>query len=355
MDRRGGRRRSGPAVLCALGMAGMLCATNVGAQEAPSLSENLLNASVSELLQAAADRDARSLQTYHLIRVARRLQAVVMESLNQAPGAVKFPGADVVVDLQDAVASFGSGGVVPLDPEVLQGIEELASWYDLASWSRAEAAGCAGDEEGSFLEQLEATGSWWSEEGRAAPARALGHALALFYERGGFGPGIANAERVPACMAEGSEVGVRLALTDYRPPTPLDLTATRSSIDPHRQVELTWIDTWTDLGIGPGELNVERSSDGGVNWVQLGSVPRPDGAFTVSALTPGTAYRFRLTHGEEPASDVADAATEEITNGRPTWIIPVIGAAALGVLLLTRDGDGDVRRNGTVIVRIPLG
>lgn len=89
------------------------------------------------------------------------------------------------------------------------------------------------------------------------------------------------------------------------------------------QVVLDWLDTDGETG-----FKIERSSDGGSTWTQIGTVAKNIPSYTASGLTAGTAYSFRVT----PTSSLGDGPGVVI--GGSTRI-PAVTTLTLGSITST--------------------
>ena len=338
-------------------MLGLLAAGPSSAQEPTVVGGDPLSTSVAALVQSASQRDAASLQTYHLTRFVRQLEAHVVRSMDGASGARSFPGTPAVLDLTDVIATIDTAGPsdAPLDVGVMQGIREVASWYDLASWSRSPHGTCVDSSAEAFESRLEATRSWWSDRTRQNVARALVHALAIFYERAGWQRG-APTSAAHVCLAENRTEVIRLRLDRFVPH--VTLSAEPGRTDPRSQADLTW--TLRPPARRPLEVLQSEATSG--IWTVADTVPEQRGGISIDGLRPGVTYHFRVGPVGSPERDLSNVATVTLRESgcqrwwcRPRVVLPAVGALVGGILLLTRDDEDSAPRNGTVIVRIPLG
>jgi len=106
---------------------------------------------------------------------------------------------------------------------------------------------------------------------------------------GSLSPSTAYSFRVRAYDGgiDGAPSAVVSATTLGLPSAPADLTVTSLGAT---SVRLAWTDTST----GEQGFRIDASKDGGANWAQVNQLPPNTAAWTVSNLTPGTAYAFRV-------------------------------------------------------------
>lgn len=348
-------------------MGGPLTTGSADAQQAPTIAESLLEASLADLVGSARGGSG-AVQAYYVTRLARRLNDLILESMEDAPSASEFPGSSVVLELSDLVGPESAGGAPSLvDPSVTQGVRELVAWYALGSWNRGSRdtrAICEADES-DFAARLVSTNSWWRAPERIDAARSLAQALGLFYERSAFAGIQAPAESVSVCVAEGADV-VSLALTVYpgEPQGPtvtpsITLQATRSTTAPQSQIDLVW----QSQVPGTQSFDVQHRSAGTADW-DTQTRPADVNVDSVRDLVAGTTYEFRVRARADAAivySDIVTAATAQEAGPpvreawwkRPQFVLPAVGALIGGIILWASDGD-DGPKDGTVIVRIPV-
>jgi hypothetical protein len=94
------------------------------------------------------------------------------------------------------------------------------------------------------------------------------------------------------------------------------------------ELELNWTDT-----VGESGYKIERSSDGGDAWTQVGTTGTNDAHFVDTGLTPNRTYSFRVRAasdaGNSKATAVVTAATLAVTLP-PGWSADNVGDVAVG-------------------------
>jgi len=142
---------------------------------------------------------------------------------------------------------------------------------------------------------------------------------------------------------------------NLRPPdAPTDLVVTPGP----GTVALSWTAPADDGGTDLIDYRVQRSSNGGLSWVTVVHSPSTDTALTVSGLTNGRTYLFRVSgvnHVAAGAWSASAAATPATVPGKPrylqarrgagqvqlTWVRPASnGGGAVADYAISRSTDG---------------
>jgi len=128
-----------------------------------------------------------------------------------------------------------------------------------------------------------------------------------------------------------------ISAAGLRPPgVPTDLTA----VDGSRSTTLTWLAPADDGGTDIVDYLVERSTDGGATWLPIRDSVSTATSTTVTGLTNGRTYRFRVR------------AENLVTRGDPSAPVIAAPAAPPGAPRLLRTYRGDHRAR--LVWRAPL-
>ena len=152
----------------------------------------------------------------------------------------------------------------------------------------------------------------------------------------GLNPHTAYTYRIRATNAGGDSAysGEAAVLTLPATPTALSVTALSSS-----QLELSWIDG----NPSPPSVKVERSADGGANFVQVGTTAGGTTTYRDSGLATVTTYQYRVrasnTSGDSGYSGTASGTTLPAPPATPSGLSAV--AQSAGTVLITwQDNSG---------------
>ena len=125
--------------------------------------------------------------------------------------------------------------------------------------------------------------------------------------------GLINGTRYHFRVAAKNRVGVGAwsrsasAIPATRPAAPRSLTATNAD----RAVRLSWLAPGSNGGSAITDYVIQRSPNGSSSWLTINDGVRSTTGYTVSGLTNGTRYYFRVfaknVVGQSPASNTASA------------------------------------------------
>jgi hypothetical protein len=247
-----------------------------------------------------------------------------------------FNGAGVSAASNDAWATTDPAPVLPpaaptdLAATALSHDEIALSWTDNAA-----------DETGYELERSTDAGASWSllaspgADVSAYTDQGLAASTAYSYRVRAIGVGDASAYSAVAS-----------AVTDlapvYPPAAPTGLGAQALS---ETAIALSWADNAAD----ETGYELERSTDGGLNWSQAAALPADAQGWTDTALTAGTYYLYRVrAQGVGGASGYSNEAGA--TTDTPPLSCSVSGAANL--TLLNKDTTWQLTNDGTAPITL---